>query len=95
MNTTDMNTAMFLEMRKKKVNHILHLILTCCTMGLWLIVWIGVSMSASSFNANIESNISDPDYGRRQAERSKSHTKFTYWLLFIVVLLPILISALV
>lgn len=32
---------------KNRPNHILHLILTCCSFGLWGIVWILVSASSS------------------------------------------------
>lgn len=27
---------------KQKPNHVLHLILSCCTLGCWLLVWFGL-----------------------------------------------------
>ena len=36
------------QIKDQKVNHILHLILTLLTAGLWLIVWIIVSISSST-----------------------------------------------
>jgi len=30
--------------RRRSANHVLHLLLTLCTMGLWLLVWIGVGI---------------------------------------------------
>jgi hypothetical protein len=30
--------------RRRGANHILHLLLTICTAGLWLIVWLGVGI---------------------------------------------------
>ncbi len=32
------------KVERKGVNHILHLILSLCTLGLWLFVWIGTAI---------------------------------------------------
>ena len=34
---------------RKGTNHILHLILTICTGGLWSIIWIGVGIKFSGW----------------------------------------------
>jgi hypothetical protein len=33
---------------KDRVNHVLHLILSICTLGLWLIVWLVLGISNST-----------------------------------------------
>ena len=38
----------------KKTNHILHLLLTILTGGVWLIVWILVAMNVSNSNSQAE-----------------------------------------
>lgn len=49
-----MNEKLFLlETQKKKTNHILHLILTVLTCGLWLLVWGLVMKSNDSHNKKI------------------------------------------
>ena len=35
--------------RRRAPNHILHLLLTACTMGFWLIVWLGNSIQAGGW----------------------------------------------
>ena len=50
-----MNEQIFvLNSQKKNTNHILHLILSLLTMGLWLIVWLIVAISNNSHNKRIE-----------------------------------------
>ena len=39
---------------KAKINHILHLILSIVTGGIWLIVWALIGMSASSYKPKIK-----------------------------------------
>lgn len=49
-----MNEKLFiLESQKKKTNHILHLILSIVTGGLWLVIWLLVGMSNSSHNSRL------------------------------------------
>lgn len=48
-----------LMMRKTKVNHILHLLLSILTAGLWLIVWFLVVIFAMAHNSNIDAQIDD------------------------------------
>ena len=49
--------AALLLSKKRKTNHILHLLLTIITGGLWVIVWILVAISNSSHNSSIERSI--------------------------------------
>jgi hypothetical protein len=49
----DNNELLLLEMRKKKTNHVLHLLLTLITMGLWVLVWIIMSHSNSRYNKKL------------------------------------------
>ena len=42
-----------IELQRRKTNHVLHLILTILTAGLWLVVWILVADSNNTFNAKI------------------------------------------
>lgn len=53
-----MNEKLFvLTSQKKKTNHILHVIMTVLTGGLWLIVW-GITMrSNDSHNKNLDKQI--------------------------------------
>lgn len=49
-----MNEKLFLlETQKKKTNHILHLILSILTWGLWLIVWGVVMHSNNTHNKRL------------------------------------------
>lgn len=50
------NRIFVLENKKKKTNHILHLILTLLT-GIWVFAWIGVAVSNSSYNKEIDDRI--------------------------------------
>ena len=34
---------------RRGVNHVLHLILSICTGGLWLLVWIGISVKVGGW----------------------------------------------
>ena len=47
-----METTVAIE-PKEKTNHILHLLITLITGGIWVIVWICVAHSVSKHNANI------------------------------------------
>lgn len=42
------------ELSEYKTNHLLHLLLSIITMGLWLIVWVIVSISNSSERRKIK-----------------------------------------
>lgn len=46
--------AMKLISQKKKTAHLLHLVLTVITMGLWLVVWVLVGVSNSLENSRID-----------------------------------------
>ena len=43
--------------QKKKTSHVLHLLLSIVTAGLWAIVWIIVALSNSMENARIDRKI--------------------------------------
>jgi len=50
-----MNEKLFiLESQKKKTNHILHLILSIITGGLWIVIWLLVGISNSSHNSRLQ-----------------------------------------
>lgn len=53
---TDHEVAVLLS-KKKKTNHILHLILSIITGGIWIIIWIIVTISNSSENTGIDKKI--------------------------------------
>ena len=49
--------AILLEMRKKDTSHILHLILTICTAGAWVLIWILCALSNGIENAKLDRKI--------------------------------------
>lgn len=49
--------AMQLLSKKKKTSHVLHLILSLVTVGLWIPVWIIVTLSNSIENRRIEREV--------------------------------------
>ena len=53
---TDQEVAVMLS-KKKKTSHLLHLIFSIFTAGIWVIIWIIVAISNSSENSKIESQI--------------------------------------
>lgn len=46
-----------LNSKKKNTNHVLHLILSIVTGGLWLLVWLAVAINNNSYNSKIDSEI--------------------------------------
>ena len=53
---TDQEVAVLLS-KKKKTSHIVHLILSILTAGLWILIWILVAVSNSSENSRIDRQI--------------------------------------
>lgn len=53
---TDQEVAVLLS-KKKKTSHVLHLILSLVTAGIWVIMWVLVAISNSSENARIDRQI--------------------------------------
>ena len=53
---SDQEVAVMLS-KKKKTNHILHLLLSIITAGIWIIVWILVAASNGSENRAIDKGI--------------------------------------
>lgn len=49
--------AMILNSQRKQTSHVLHLILSLLTAGLWLVMWILVALSNSLENAKIDRRI--------------------------------------
>lgn len=43
--------------KKKKTNHLLHLILSILTVGFWIVIWVLVAASNGSENARIDREI--------------------------------------
>jgi uncharacterized membrane protein YvbJ len=54
---TDQEVAVLLS-KKKKTSHVLHLLLSVITAGIWVIVWIIVALSNSIENSKIDKKIS-------------------------------------
>ena len=46
-----------LQQRKKKTSHVLHLLLSVLTGGVWLIVWLCCSIANASQNSKIDKEI--------------------------------------
>ena len=46
-----------LQQRKKKTSHVLHLLLSVLTGGLWLIVWLCCNIANASQNSKIDKEI--------------------------------------
>lgn len=53
---TDQEVAVLLS-KKKKTSHVVHLLLSIITAGIWVIMWILVAISNSSENAKIDKQI--------------------------------------
>ena len=53
---TDQEVAVLLS-KKKKTSHVLHLLLSIITVGIWIIIWVLVTISNSSENAKIDRQI--------------------------------------
>jgi uncharacterized membrane protein YvbJ len=53
---TEQEVAVMLS-KKKNTSHLLHLVLSLCTFGVWVIIWFIVAMSNSSENKGIDSQI--------------------------------------
>lgn len=49
--------AIMLEMQKKKTSHVLHLLLTFVTAGLWVFIWIACALVTWSQNREIDKRI--------------------------------------
>ncbi len=54
---TDHEVAVLLS-KKKKTSHVLHLLLSVITGGIWILIWILVAISNSSENTKIDRQIS-------------------------------------
>ena len=50
--------ALMLEMQKKKTSHVLHLVLSLITGGLWILIWICCAIANGSHNRQIDKRIS-------------------------------------
>ncbi|GAB6069936.1 hypothetical protein JCM30760_10330 [Thiomicrorhabdus hydrogeniphila] len=53
---TDQEVAVLLS-KKKKTSHLLHLVLSLFTFGIWIVMWVLISISNSSVNAKIDKQI--------------------------------------
>lgn len=53
---SEQEVAMMLS-KRKRTSHVLHLLLSILTAGVWIIVWLIVAISNSSENSKIESKI--------------------------------------
>lgn len=53
---TDAEVAVLLS-KKKSTSHLLHLILSILTVGVWVLVWVVVAISNSMENSRLERKI--------------------------------------
>ena len=53
---TDQEVAVLLS-KKKKTSHVLHLLLSIITAGVWIIIWLIVALSNSIENSKIDNQI--------------------------------------
>ena len=53
---TDQEVAVMLS-KKKKTNHVLHLLLSLITFGIWILIWLIVAASNGSENSKIDKMI--------------------------------------
>jgi hypothetical protein len=53
---TDQEVSVLLS-KKKKTSHVLHLLLSVITAGLWIIIWLLVAASNGSENRRIDKQI--------------------------------------
>jgi hypothetical protein len=47
----------WLAQQKKKTNHVLHLLLSILTGGLWIVIWVVCGISNTSHNSSIDAKI--------------------------------------
>lgn len=59
-----------LQQRKKKTSHILHLLLSVITGGLWLIIWACCSIANASQNSKIDKEIEQIQAWQQQQMQS-------------------------
>ena len=58
-----------IEAKTKQTNHILHLILTFCTFGFWVIIWILLGLSNTIENGRMKRKLTNQwelDNARRE-----------------------------
>jgi uncharacterized membrane protein YvbJ len=53
---TDQEVSVMLS-KKKNTSHILHLLLSLVTAGIWIIMWLLIAISNSSVNSKIDATI--------------------------------------
>jgi len=51
------DNRIFYQLQKRKTSHVLHLILSVITFGLWIPVWILVAISNAMHNGQMERRI--------------------------------------
>ncbi len=71
----EMNPQMMilsLQQQKKQTSHILHLLLSLLTGGLWLIIWLWCGVANSSHNGKIDKQIADVNAAIMQQATAKT-----------------------
>lgn len=67
-------TSLKNKIASTKVNHILHLILSIITMGIWIIIWILIVISASSARREYE-KLLKKEYQKKEKITKQAHDK--------------------
>lgn len=80
----NLNNFSYMEMDLKnkinstKVNHILHLILSIVTAGIWIVIWFLVAISASSERAGYNQELKKLYADKNTAEKANNSKKTKY-----------------
>lgn len=98
-----MNEKLFiLECRKKKTSHILHLILSVLTGGVWLVVWLLIGISNNNHNSRLQGEmnhimnykaqgLSDVETYRQVADDKKRASANSRMAIFVIVIAVIVL----
>ena len=67
-----------LQQRKKKTSHVLHLLLSVLTGGLWLIIWLLCGIANASHNRKIDKEIADVNQAIMQQTTARTWPQTEY-----------------
>jgi len=67
-----------LQQRKKKTSHVLHLLLSVLTGGLWLVIWLLCGIANASQNSKIDKQIADVNQAIMQQTTARTWPQTEY-----------------
>ena len=67
-----------LQQRKKKTSHVLHLLLSVLTGGVWLIIWALCGIANASQNSKIDKEIADVNQAIMQQTTARTWPQTEY-----------------